>query len=277
MGIAADWISGDDPNRSDKLKRFADDEIQVLTNCQILTEGFDDRAVDAILICRPTKSRSLFAQMIGRGLRLNEGKTDCRILDFVDVAGKHSLVTAWRFFGYDAPPMNEEPQGISDGQNKRQSKITIVDLERAIDLLKPPPMIDEFNYGSRDWHYSPATDKQLMFLHQLGYDIATNDFTKGQACSIISGQSASMKQLKRLADCGYDVSVEWNRGQASKALDESRKVMSKAIEKIRAKGFSIEVVGKKLIVEPDDDLDLVQKSWIKRNQKPLLFALRENS
>lgn len=93
-GITAEWISDDDPERESKLKRFADGEFQLLANCQILTEGFDDRGVDAILLCRPTKSRSLFAQMIGRGLRLNEGKTDCRFLDFVDNAGKHCLVTA---------------------------------------------------------------------------------------------------------------------------------------------------------------------------------------
>jgi ATP-dependent helicase IRC3 len=274
VGITAEWISGVDSDRADKLERFAKGEYQVLANCQILTEGFDDRSVDAILLCRPTKSKSLFAQMIGRGLRLNEGKTDCRVLDFVDNAGKHSLVTAWRFFGHTAPPANEMPLGISDEKKKKESRVAAIDLERTIDLLKPPPVIDEFNYGSRDWHYAPATEKQLLFLQRLGYDVENNDFSKGQACSIIGSQPASWKQLRELADYHYDLSVEWTRGQASKALDESRAVMFTALDKIRSRGFRIAASGNQLKVDPADQLDLIQRSWIDKNRKPLLSALR---
>lgn len=274
-GITAEWISGVDSDRADKLERFARGEFQVLANCQILTEGFDDRSVDAILLCRPTKSKSLFAQMIGRGLRLNDGKTDCKVLDFVDNAGKHSLVTAWRFFGHTAPPAGEMPLGISDEKKKKESRVAAIDLERQIDLLKPPPVIDEFNYGSRDWHYAPATEKQLAFLEKLGYDTVTNDFSKGQASGIIGNQPASWKQLRELADHGYDVSAEWTRAQASKALDESRAVMFNALDKIRSRGFKIAASGNQLKIDPDDQLDLIQRSWIDRNRKPLLSALRE--
>jgi superfamily II DNA or RNA helicase len=273
-GITAEWISGDDPDRTAKLERFARGEYQVLANFQILTEGFDDRSVDAILLCRPTKSKSLFAQMIGRGLRLNEGKTDCKVLDFVDNAGKHSLVTSWKFFGHTAPPTSEAPLGIADEPRKKESRVAAIDLERQIDLLKPPPVIDEFNYGSRDWHYQPATDKQLLFLSKLGYDVVTNDFSKGQAAGIIGGQPASMKQLRELADHGYDVSAEWTRGQASRALDESRDIMFIALDKIRSRGFKIAASGNQLKVDPIDQLDLIQRSWIDRNRKPLLSALR---
>ena len=272
-GITAEWISGDDPERESKLARFARGEFQLLANCQILTEGFDDRGVDAILLCRPTKSRSLFAQMIGRGLRLSEGKTDCRVLDFVDNAGKHCLVTAWRFFGYQSPPPNERPRGIPDPANKKESKITTVDLERQIDLLKPPE-IDAFNYGSRDWHYQEATEKQLLFLAQLGYDTANNDFSKGQACALIGNQPASYKQLRKLADCGYDVSAEWTRAQADKALADSVSKMSRMIEKIKARGFSIEATGNSVKVEPFDKLDLLQRGWLDAHRKPLLVALQ---
>ncbi len=274
-GISAEWVSGVDSNRTEKLERFAKGEFQVLANCQILTEGFDDKSVDAILLCRPTKSKSLFAQMIGRGLRLNEGKTDCRVLDFVDNAGKHSLVTAWKFFGHTSPPADEEPLGIGDDERKRQSKIAAIDLERQIDLLKPPPVIDEFSYGSREWHYAPATEKQLAFIARLGYDIENNDFSKGQCSAIIGGQPASWKQIKQLSECGYDVSCDWTRQQASKALDENRAIMTAAIEKIRSKGFFIEAKGNRLRVAPIERLDLTQRSWLARNQKPLLFALRE--
>ncbi|KAG8973928.1 hypothetical protein FRB90_009859, partial [Tulasnella sp. 427] len=61
-------------------------EFPVLVNCAILTEGADVPNIDCVMIARPTRSRNLFAQIIGRGMRLspNTGKTDCRIIDFVD-------------------------------------------------------------------------------------------------------------------------------------------------------------------------------------------------
>ena len=97
---------------------------------------------------------------------------------------------------------------------------------------------------------------------------------QGQCSAIIGSQPASWKQLRELADYHYDLSVEWTRGQASKALDESRAVMTTALDKIRARGFRIAASGGQLKVDPIDQLDLIQKSWIDRNRKPLLSALR---
>ena len=193
-------------------------------------------------------------------------------MDFVDVASRHSLVSAWKFFGYDAPPANEMPRGIADEKKKRESKVAAIDRERQIDLLKPP-IVDTFNYGSRDWHFAPATEPQLLFLSRLGYDTANNDFSKGQACALIGSQPASYKQLRKLADCGYDTSVEWTRAQADKALNDSLKRMTTMIEKIKARGFSIEAAGNAVKVEPFDRLDLLQRGWIDAHKKPLLLAL----
>ena len=273
-GVLAEWVAGDCPDRADKLARFAAGEFQVLASCMVLSEGFDCPAVDCVLMCRPTKSRSLYCQQIGRGLRLHPGKSDCVVLDYVDVATRHSLISAWKFFGHTAPPASEMPLGIADESRKKESRVAAIDLERQIDLLKPPPVIDEFNYGSRDWHYQAATTKQLAFLEKLGYDVVTNDFSKGQASSIIGAQPASWKQLRELADCGYDVSVEWTRGQAGTALNASRDTMLAALDKIRSRGFRIAASGGQLKVDPIDQLDLIQKSWIDRNRKPLLSALR---
>ena len=271
-GIRAESVAGDDPDRADKLARFAAGDFQVLASCMVLTEGYDCPSVDCVIMARPTKSRSLYCQQIGRGLRLFDGKTDCLILDYVDVASRHSLVSAWKFFGHDAAPANELPQGICDEKKKRESKIAAIDRERQIDLLKPP-VVDTFNYGSRGWHYQAATEKQLLFLAQLGYDTANNDFSKGQACALIGSQPASYKQLRKLADCGYDTSAEWTRAQADKALADSLSRMSRMIEKIKARGFSIEAAGNAVKVEPFDRLDLIQRSWIDQHKKPLLLAL----
>src|SRR5579863_2430831 len=72
-GVMAEAIWGDDPQRAEKLQMFKDREIKVLVNCGILTEGYDDWQIGCVILGRPTKSPVLFAQMVGRGTRLEEG------------------------------------------------------------------------------------------------------------------------------------------------------------------------------------------------------------
>jgi len=251
-----------------------------LANCQILTEGFDDCGVDAILLCRPTKSRSLFCQMIGRGLRLSIGKENCRILDFVDVAGKHSLMSAWKFFGFTKPPKQDQPFEIGDEEKEkkekkeRESKVRAIDLERPINLFLPPEIPDSFSYGSAPWHREPATPKQLAFLESQGYAVDTDDFTKGQASALIAAMPASTGQLRWLQQLGFDVSVDWTRQQATIALDDVKTRMSDALLKIRSRGFTVIAGNRRVIIDPEDRLDLIQRDWIEQHRKPLLFALK---
>lgn len=65
------------------LDGYKSGRIQYVTNCMVLTEGFDAPATSCIAMCRPTKSRSLYTQAVGRGLRLSPGKVDCLLLDFI--------------------------------------------------------------------------------------------------------------------------------------------------------------------------------------------------
>lgn len=66
--------------------------IQFLVNCEVLTEGWDAPYVSCIVIARPTMSRALYAQMVGRGTRLHPGKADLLVLDFVGNGGRHALI-----------------------------------------------------------------------------------------------------------------------------------------------------------------------------------------
>jgi len=66
------------------------------------TEGSNIPAIDAMLMCRPTKSPLLFTQVVGRGTRLFEGKSDCLVIDFVDACAGKSLMTVPSLFGMDA-------------------------------------------------------------------------------------------------------------------------------------------------------------------------------
>ena len=85
-GIAAAAVYGDmeKDERRDILSRFSKGELQVVCNCQILTEGYDEPSISCILMARPTKSLGLYTQCIGRGTRLFPGKSDCLVIDYTD-------------------------------------------------------------------------------------------------------------------------------------------------------------------------------------------------
>lgn len=94
-GITAETVTGDTPLpvRRDLLRRFHTGEVQVITNCGVLTEGYDEPTVDCIVIARPTKSQTLFTQMLGRGTRRAPGKEDCLVLDVAGATTRHDLMT----------------------------------------------------------------------------------------------------------------------------------------------------------------------------------------
>lgn len=75
--------------RSDTLERFKSQELKYLVNVSVLTTGFDAPHVDVIAILRATESASLLQQIIGRGLRIDEGKTDCLVLDYAENIERH--------------------------------------------------------------------------------------------------------------------------------------------------------------------------------------------
>ncbi|MEO8551286.1 MAG: helicase-related protein, partial [Kofleriaceae bacterium] len=88
IGVPAGIVHGAmaSADRAKALAEFRAGRTQVIANVAVLTEGFDDPGVSCIAMARPTRSEGLYAQCIGRGTRLFEGKQDCLILDFVDVS-----------------------------------------------------------------------------------------------------------------------------------------------------------------------------------------------
>ena len=81
---AAVWGDMNPKLRRKILDDFKKGKISVITSCSLLTEGFDEPSVTCIIMARPTKSQTLYIQMIGRGLRISDGKKDCLVLDFTD-------------------------------------------------------------------------------------------------------------------------------------------------------------------------------------------------
>ncbi|MEJ7602554.1 MAG: DEAD/DEAH box helicase family protein [Kofleriaceae bacterium] len=100
LGVPAGIVHGEMAavDRRRALDDFAAGRTHVLANVAVLTEGFDDPGVSCIAMARPTRSEGLYAQCVGRGTRLAEGKRDCLILDFVDTS-ELSLCTLPSLFG----------------------------------------------------------------------------------------------------------------------------------------------------------------------------------
>lgn len=94
-GVTAEALDGTTPagERQEILGRLRSGATQVVANCAVLTEGFDEPSIDCVVIARPTKFHGLYVQMVGRGLRKHPGKTDCLILDVCGAAERHDLVS----------------------------------------------------------------------------------------------------------------------------------------------------------------------------------------
>lgn len=88
----ADYVTGECPDRPRKIESYVKGETRILVNAMLLTEGFDAPHTSAIVLLRPTKSRPLFAQMIGRGTRLAPLKDYCLVVDFPCLTDDHDLV-----------------------------------------------------------------------------------------------------------------------------------------------------------------------------------------
>lgn len=125
-GVNAQYVTGDTVRheRLAILQDFKDGKIQVLCNVLVFTEGTDIPNIDLMILARPTKSRPLLIQMIGRGLRLHLGKDYCHVIDMVG-AGKLGVLSVPTLFG------------LSNGANLKNK--TLLELEKEVaeqDLLK---------------------------------------------------------------------------------------------------------------------------------------------
>lgn len=101
-GIDAQYITGTTKTkeRQQRLEAFKRGEFPVLLNCAIFTEGTDIPNIDCVILARPTRSRNLLVQMIGRGMRLYPGKEDCHVIDMV-ASLETGIVTVPTLFGLD--------------------------------------------------------------------------------------------------------------------------------------------------------------------------------
>lgn len=90
LGLKAQWVAGapymTKADRKHALKLFAKGTVDILTCADLLVEGFDEPSVSAIVIAKPTLSKSRYIQQVGRGLRIFPGKKDCLVIDLVSAS-----------------------------------------------------------------------------------------------------------------------------------------------------------------------------------------------
>ncbi|KAJ7293530.1 P-loop containing nucleoside triphosphate hydrolase protein [Mycena rebaudengoi] len=129
-GIDARYVFSGTPvsERQALIASFKAGQFPVLINCAILTEGADIPNIDCVIVARPTRSRNVFAQMIGRGMRLSPdtGKTDCRIIDFVDSTSRVSgIVSVPTLFGLDPDAISIEDETIESLEKRAAETIAL--------------------------------------------------------------------------------------------------------------------------------------------------------
>lgn len=91
VGLSACHIDGESEDRKEILARFSAGEFDVLSNAMLLTEGYDEPTCDCVCVLRPTRSRPLYSQMVGRGTRLHPTKENLMLLDFLWMHEKLSI------------------------------------------------------------------------------------------------------------------------------------------------------------------------------------------
>lgn len=115
-GIPAEAVDGETPKELRKaiLARLKTGETQVVCNCGVLTEGFDETSISCVVIARPTKFHGLYVQMVGRGTRTHPGKTDLLVLDVVGASERHELIT-WVDLGLTPEGKRKKPTEPGEG------------------------------------------------------------------------------------------------------------------------------------------------------------------
>ena len=144
-GVSCEAVYGDMPTeqRQDILSRYARHELQMLTNVGVLTEGWDVPDTDIIMMARPTKSKGLYIQCVGRGLRLSPGKENCLLVDFVDVAKKHELCGLGVL---SRKPLPKDWNGESFLEELEEREPETKEYARGV---YQPPVEEEFNVFNR--------------------------------------------------------------------------------------------------------------------------------
>ncbi len=247
-GIRAAEVHGESEDRAEILANFEDGHYDVLCNSMLLTEGWDCPSVDCVVVLRPTKIRSLYQQMVGRGMRLSPGKTELLLLDFLWMTERHDLchpssmisrdeaisqqideLVAQNGSGIDLIEAEEQAERNAVAERERSLARQLAEMRARQGKLVDPIQYaisiaaeDLANYTPTfAWEMSPPSAKQLQFLEKRGI-FATSVENAGKAHMLIDrlirrqdeGLSTP-KQIRLLERYGFRQVGTWHFETAS--------------------------------------------------------------
>lgn len=212
-GIASAVVVGETPNEERRriYREVRAGDVRVLVNCMVLTEGFDEPSIDAIFIARPTRSKVLYTQAIGRGLRLWPGKEDCIVVDAVGATKRHDLMSVAALLGLlkAKEPLHgfmddeeEEEIGDDDGPVAAQRKA----YERhKIDLWNRTPL---------RW-VTTHRGRMVLSLGQWGW-LRIREMGDGRAC--LEARRSAERSYQMVAD---EMTIEYCLGIAGHTVRDA--------------------------------------------------------
>lgn len=252
-GFKAAEVNGSSEDRAEIIKAFDKGEYNVLCNSMLLTEGWDCPSVDCIVCLRPTKSRSLYCQIVGRGTRLCEGKKDLLLLDFLWHTERHELCRPAHLICQNdevAKKMTanlEKDKGCAvDIEEAEQQASSDVVAEREESLAKQleemkkrkkklvNPLQFEMSIQAEDlanyvpafgWEMMPPSEGQKNTLEKLGI-LPDEIDNAGKASLLIDRLNkrrdvglTTPKQIRYLESRGFKHVGTWQFSDAKKLID----------------------------------------------------------
>lgn len=188
LGMTAAAADGSTPTaeREQILRDYAEGRLQCVVNCALWTEGWDAPHTSFVAVGRPTRNSGFYAQMVGRGLRLSPGKTDCLVIDLAASGDHCDLVLASLADEMGAPPAAREAARGKPGvvvdvmavveRVEMEARAAEIERVRQIDILR----------GER--RRAPCSPKQAAVLRRMG--INPEGMTLGQAGAVIGRRKA---------------------------------------------------------------------------------------
>ena len=254
-GFQAAEVNGDSQDRAEILKDFDSGKYNVLCNSMLLTEGWDCPSVDCIVVLRPTKVRSLYCQMVGRGTRLSPetGKDHLLLLDFLWHTERHelchpaSLICENEEVAQKMTENLEKEAGIAvdiEEAEKTASEDVVAQREEALakqlsEMKKRKgrlvdPLQFEMSIQAEDlsnyvpsfgWEMGPPSDKQKQTLEKLG--IMPDEIENaGKAAKILDRLDkrkneglTTPKQIRYLESKGFQHVGTWQFDTAKNLID----------------------------------------------------------
>lgn len=251
-GFRAAEVNGESADRAEVLAAFDRGEYNVLCNSMLLTEGWDCPSVDCIVVLRPTKVRSLYCQMIGRGTRLHPGKEYLLVLDFLWHTERHELCRpACLIAGSDevARKMTEnleaagEPVDLEAAEEQAQSDVVAQREEALARQLSEmrgrkrklvDPLQFEMSIQAEDlagyvpafgWECAPPSEKQVQALEKQG--IFPDEIENAGKAALLLNKLAlrraegltTPKQIRFLEGRGFRHVGTWSFDSARKLID----------------------------------------------------------